>query len=272
MNNELTVTNQEVVTKEKIQEYLTAFNMTSLSKEEQMQFIEIASAYQLNPFKREIYCVPYMKNVKNEQTDKWEKQRALSIITGYEVYLKRAERTGKLDGWKCETKGSGNDMIAIATIHRKDWKNPFQHEVYFIEAGQFDDKGQPRSMWKKMPKFMLKKVCMAQAFRLCFPDEFGGMPYIADELPENMTIDIKPNQNNETDDLDAEKKAKEEADRKAQEALDKLHSFVDSNEYVKKAFQILEYTERAQWAFCEGNKWNQETIKNHLNLLVEKKA
>jgi hypothetical protein len=69
-----------------------------------------------------------------------------------------------------------------------------------------------------------------------------------------------------------EKKKKQEADQKAQEALDKLHTFVDGNEYIKKAFQILEYTERAQWAFCEGNKWNQETIKNHLNLLVEKKA
>jgi hypothetical protein len=69
-----------------------------------------------------------------------------------------------------------------------------------------------------------------------------------------------------------EKKKKQEADQKAQEALDKLHTFVDSNEYIKKAFQILEYTERAQWAFCEGNKWNQETIKNHLNMLVEKKA
>jgi phage recombination protein Bet len=185
--NNLALTNsniQDLVTKEKISEYLTAFNLTTLTPAEQLQFIEIAIAYQLNPFKREIYCVPYMKSVKDEQTGKWEKQRALSIITGYEVYLKRAERTGKLDGWKCETDDKGR---AWATIYRKDWKNPFIHEVWLKEVGQFDDKGELRSLWKKMPKFMLKKVCIAQAFRLCFPDEFGGMPYIADEMPANMT-------------------------------------------------------------------------------------
>lgn len=256
--NELTTISTDVVTKEKIQEYLVAFNMTSLTKEEQMQFIEIASAYQLNPFKREIYCVPYMKNVKNEQTDKWEKVRTLSIITGYEVYLKRAERTGKLDGWKCEIRGSGNDMIAIATINRKDWKNPFIHEVYFTEAGQFDDKGQPRSMWKKMPKFMLKKVCMAQAFRLCFPDEFGGMPYTADELPENMTIipeDNKPESLNP--DQIAEK-----------ENLAKLEALSD---YIKQGLRTQGYnTVKAAWTFCNSYDFDQDKIKIELDKLANK--
>jgi len=29
---------------------------------------------------------------------------------------------------------------------------------------------------------------MAQGFRLAFPDEMGGMPYTADELPDEMTV------------------------------------------------------------------------------------
>jgi hypothetical protein len=33
---------------------------------------------------------------------------------------------------------------------------------------------------------MIKKVAMAQGFRLCFSDELGGMPYTADELPEQV--------------------------------------------------------------------------------------
>ena len=157
-NLALATTNiQDIVTKEKISEYLTAFNMTTLTKQEQTQFIEIALAYQLNPFKREIYCVPYMKNVKNEMTGQWEKQRALSIITGYEVYLKRAERTGKLDGWKCEVTGTGKEVKAIATIHRKDWKNPFVHEVYFEEVAQKNDKSELRSLWARYLNLCLKK-------------------------------------------------------------------------------------------------------------------
>ena len=36
---------------------------------------------------------------------------------------------------------------------------------------------------------MLKKVATAQGFRLCFPEEFGGMPYTSDELPDEM---VKP--------------------------------------------------------------------------------
>jgi hypothetical protein len=29
-----------------------------------------------------------------------------------------------------------------------------------------------------MPRFMLKKVAIGQAFRLAFPEELGGMPYM----------------------------------------------------------------------------------------------
>ncbi|WP_428052679.1 RecT family recombinase [Candidatus Avelusimicrobium faecicola] len=139
-----------------------------LPQEKRRQFIEIAQAYCLNPFKREIYCVSYAGNT--------------SIITGYEVYIKRAERTGLLNGWGVEIKGSGEDMSAIITINRKDWTQPFKHEVYFSEAANRTKDGRLNSTWAKMPKFMLKKVAIAQGFRLCFSDELGGMPYTQDEI------------------------------------------------------------------------------------------
>jgi phage recombination protein Bet len=159
---------------EKAISYLEAFGFTtSLTKQEQSQFIEIAKAFKLNPFKREIYCIPYQ--TKNG--------RKLSILTGYEVYLKRAERLGQLDGWKVETKGSIKDgsLKAIITIHRKDWKEPFSHEVYFVEYNQNN------VFWRNKPITMLKKVCVCQGFRMAFPDDLGGMPYTSDELPDNMT-------------------------------------------------------------------------------------
>ena len=44
------------------------------------------------------------------------------------------------------------------------------------------------AFWTKQPRLMLKKVCISQAFRLAFPDELGGLPYDASELPEAETL------------------------------------------------------------------------------------
>lgn len=129
-------------------------------------FIGISQSYALNPFKREIYFVKYGNN-------------AAQTIVGYEVYLKRAERTGRLDGWDVEIIDNGER--AKITIHRSDWKNPF---IWYVDRAEFDKN---QSTWKAMPNFMLKKVAIAQGMRLAFPDELGGMPYIPEELPATMT-------------------------------------------------------------------------------------
>lgn len=171
----------ELISEKKLNEFLEIAGVgRNLPTDKRKQFVEIAQAYQLNPFKREIYCVSYAGNT--------------SIITGYEVYIKRAERTGKLDGWNVEIKGSGDDMTAEITIYRNDWKQPFKHEVYFEEAANRTKDGDLNSIWRKMPKFMLKKVAIAQGFRLCFSDELGGMPYTKDELGEEEIKSAKPAQ------------------------------------------------------------------------------
>jgi hypothetical protein len=66
---------------------------------------------------------------------------------------------------------------AVIEIKRKDFSEPFRWEVYRNEF----DKGQAN--WKTMGTFMLKKVAISQGFRLAFPDELGGMPYIPEEMP-----------------------------------------------------------------------------------------
>lgn len=177
--NEITVkenvTTELVDYKNKALEYLSSMG-NKLPAKHQTQFLEIAQAFGLNPFKRELYAVGY--------GDNW------NIITGYEVYLKRAERIGKLDGWKCEVFNveDHNKMYATVTIYRKDWNMPFEHTVYFSEVCQKTKDGRLNSVWGKMPSFMCKKVAIAQGFRLCFPDEFGGMPYTADEMPSEEDL------------------------------------------------------------------------------------
>ena len=184
-NRQLAVTDtqammpQAALSKEKLTDYLNIAGVaTKLSEKERMNFIEIAQAYCLNPFKREIYCVSYG----------YGDSKTTSIITGYEVYIKRAERTGKLDGWDLTIEGKMPDLKAIVTIYRNDWSRPFKHEVYFEEVVQRKKDGSINAMWAKMPKFMLRKVAIAQGFRLCFPDELGGMPYTADEISEGVVM------------------------------------------------------------------------------------
>lgn len=191
----------ETIDARKIKEYLDAFGLgNNLNEQEVKQFTEIAQAFNLNPFKREIYCIPYGEGDR----------RRLSVITGYEVYLKRAERIGKLKGWRAWTEGevkfiektkeiktrnggvwnkpyraAEGNLRAIIEIHRSDWSQPFTHEVYL------DEYYQDNEMWGSKPRTMLKKVVTAQGFRLAFPDELGGMPYTSEELPDQM-VDVNP--------------------------------------------------------------------------------
>jgi phage recombination protein Bet len=163
------------VHKQTLLDYLTAFGLASqLTQEEKLQFIEVAQAFGLNPFKREIHVAVYGEG----------EFRRMSIVVGYQTYLDRAERTGQLDGWRAWVEGQGEDMKALVEIHRKDWHAPFVHEVYWKEAVQRKRDGTPTSFWSKMPRFQLKKVAISQGFRLAFPSELAGMPYDPSELPD----------------------------------------------------------------------------------------
>lgn len=163
------------VPKQTLLDYLDATGLSlELTEAEITQFVSVCQAFGLSPWKREVYATVYGEG----------SYRRFSVITGYEVYLKRAERTGRLNGWSSRIDGEGEQMRAIVTIHRKDWAEPLIHEVFFAEAVQKKKDGTPTAFWSKMPRFQLRKVCISQAFRLCFPDELGGLPYDASELPD----------------------------------------------------------------------------------------
>lgn len=167
----------ETITKELITKYVSAFMPSAgLSGEEQSALFEIARSFNLNPFKREIYCVPYMSNVK-QPDGSWGKERKLSIITGYQVYLQRAEETGLLEHWKVWA----DDTRAYIHIKRRDRVEPFEYDIRISEYDMSN------SMWKNKRETMAKKVVIGQGFRFAFPKALGSMPYTQEELPENMT-------------------------------------------------------------------------------------
>ncbi|MDA3949933.1 MAG: response regulator [Spirochaeta sp.] len=113
--------------------------------------------------------------------------RNMSLIVGFLTYVKRAELSGRLDGWSADIEGSGEDTEAVVTIWRKDWSHEFRHRVHWKEAVQRKRDGSLTAFWKKMPRYLLKKTAIAQAFRLAFPAELAGMGYDEAELPEEMT-------------------------------------------------------------------------------------
>lgn len=167
MDNQLTT-----ISKDKIVEYLDSVGLgQSLTSNEKVQFFNVCLAYNLNPIKKEIYAVKYGQN-------------PISIIVGFETYIKRAERSGNLDGYDVRTEGNvkDNSLKAIITIYRKDWSRPFIHEVYYSEYIQRTKDGQVTKFWLEKPITMLKKVAMSQGFRLCFSDENGGLPYSEEEI------------------------------------------------------------------------------------------
>lgn len=173
MSNEVTKTQERITDGELLMHLENLGLIKELTKGEQNTFMQIAKAFNLNPFKREIWVSKY-----NGQ---------MSIITGYETYIKRAERSGVLDGWEVKTEGEGNALKAIITIYRKDRSRPFIWEVKYSEYVQKTKEGNVNKFWQKA-ETMTKKVAMAQGFRLCFNDELGGMPYTSEEMPETHDV------------------------------------------------------------------------------------
>ena len=176
---EETTTAPEVVQnpKELALSYLKSMGL-NIPEQFQTQFIEIAAAMNLNPFLNEIHAISY--NTKEGPVFK--------CVTGYMVYIKRAERSGKLNGWEVSSQNIGGQMVSTVTIYRKDWEKPFRHSVRFNEVAQYTPDGNLSRLWRKMPAFMCEKACISQGFRLCFPDDLAGMPYTKEELPEGVML------------------------------------------------------------------------------------
>lgn len=204
------------VTQKDLDDYLFGTG-TNLTEPQKKLFYGIALALNLNPLKREIYAVPYGSN--------------FNIITGYEVYLKRAERTGLVDGWDAKVEGEGANMVATCTIWRKDRSKPVVIQAWFSEYNT----GQ--SLWKTKPRTMLRKVAIAQAFRMAFPEELAGMPYTTEEITAGETpqeLDFTP--------LDAQalKVADEDLKARKDKAVEymgkKGKAVIDCENYLKRSY------------------------------------
>lgn len=165
------VTEQNQITTKLLSDYFATLT-DKLTEVQRNQFAAVAQAFGLNPFKREIYATTYRN--KDGQT-------VMSIVTGYEVYLKRAEMNPNYNGFETNFQVVNGEMGCTCKVYRKDRTMPVTSTVWMSEYST------GRSLWASKPRMMLEKVAIATAFRRAFPCDFGGMPYTTDELPEHMT-------------------------------------------------------------------------------------
>lgn len=159
---------------------LEAFDMmgigAGMDERTKKLFVAVARGSNLNPLKRQIHAV--------ERWNEAAGKKVLIPVTGYEVYIDRAEDSGLLHYWNIETAGSVEDMslTAILTIKRKDWPKEWKWTVRYKEVKA------DGPVWKKEPTHQTEKVCISRGFRLCFRDKeyMRGLPL---SMEEQSTID-----------------------------------------------------------------------------------
>ncbi len=176
------------VTAETITKYMRTFGLgKDLLDHELEAFKEMAVMHNLNPFNREIHCTAYGQG----------EYRTLSIVTGYEVYIRKAEESGLLEYWTIEESDPVLPLEkywAKLIIKRRDRINIQTWVSYYSESVQKKKNGQVNAFWQKQPRMMTKKVAMSQGFRLFFEDVMHGIPYTREEMPEEKggMTDVTP--------------------------------------------------------------------------------
>lgn len=160
--------------------YLKA-NNKHLTEQELAQFILICYQSKLNPWKREAYAIQYG-------------DKPFQVVTGYQVYINIAERTGLLDWWEVEIIEEQQQQTETGKIinqNPKPYKAIFRgkrkdssKEVSF--SYWFREWDQHQALWKNKPYFMLEKVAIANSFRRWFPNEIEGLPYTIEENWNNL--------------------------------------------------------------------------------------
>lgn len=163
--------------KQAIERYISGHLPPEVPEGEKQFLLNLALNLGLNPWKGEIYFIPY----------KTKDGTKVQTVVSYLVYIQRAEKAGLLNGWEVEL--SQDTKTATCIIYRKDWDRPFKWTVHLQEV-----KRDTRA-WREMPGFMLRKVCIAQAFRLAFPGATGELPYTPEEAPiegEAEIVDPRP--------------------------------------------------------------------------------
>lgn len=137
-------------------------------------FLHLASSYNLDPFKKEIWFIKFKEGDKPQ------------IYTSRDGYLKIAHASGVFNGMESYTieDEKGNPIKAVCKVYRKDMDFPFKAE---IKISEYKQNTQP---WTKYTSAMGIKVAEVFALKRAF--SVNGL-VTSEELPEtNYSVDVTP--------------------------------------------------------------------------------
>jgi len=176
-----------------VKNYLVSGN-GNVSDQEVVMFIKLCQAQKLNPFLREAYLIKYGS-------------QPATMVTGKEVFTKRAQRNPRYEGHEAGVIVLNDDSELIeragtliledeklvggwAKVHIKGYKIPIEMAVTFTEYCLYKD-GKPASNWAVKPATMIRKVALVQALREAFPEDLQGM-YDQDEMMVDAPLSDVP--------------------------------------------------------------------------------
>ena len=170
----------------------------AVTDQEIVMFLNLCKAQGLNPFLREAYLIKYGNS-------------AATIVTGKEVFTKRARRNKDYAGYEAGVITAKDNEFTYragafvlpgetlvggwAKVHIKGYSVPIEISVTLDEYIGTKTNGEVNSQWAKRPATMIRKVALVQALREAFPEDLQGM-YEQDEMsiesPElnEMPIDM----------------------------------------------------------------------------------
>ena len=180
----VTLESGSVLTAETVRNYLVSGG-GNVTDQEVVMFLELCKAQKLNPFVKDAYLIKYGN-------------QAAQIVTGKDVFIKRAYENPNFDGMRAgvvilKKDGSleyreGSLKLPNETlvggwceVYLKDKRCPAKAVVSFDEYAGKKANGQLNSMWANKGATMIRKVAQSQALREAFPSEFRGC-YQKEEL------------------------------------------------------------------------------------------
>jgi len=164
-------------------------------------FLSTAKRLGLDPFARQIWFMK-RREFDRETNEYKDIGCATTSIDGYRL---TAERSGRYEGqtepqwcgadgaWKSVWLSKDAPRAARVGVHRAGFREAMWGVAHYDEYVQMTRKGEPNSMWKKMPRSQLAKCAEALALRKAFPQELAGL-YTQEEMgqAENDAIDFSP--------------------------------------------------------------------------------
>lgn len=177
-----------------IRNYLVSGN-GSVTDQEVVMFLNLCRFQHLNPFLREAYLIKFGNS-------------PATIVTGKEVFTKRAKRNPSYQGFEAgiivlNEQGEVVNRVGTfkldneklvggwAKVYIEGFTVPTEITVSLDEYIGTKGNGEINAQWSKKPATMIRKVAMVQALREAFPEDFQGM-YSQEEVDIPVYLETEP--------------------------------------------------------------------------------